>query len=98
MHRYWTKAWSILKLICSVAFLVVLMEEIGTLYGIVGWFGIMLLICLPRLWRARYMILNLKYRLETTIWGKPLKLFTPGELKNTKVEVVWNKNKKKQEG
>lgn len=97
MNKRTAKAWSITKLVLSIALLVVLMEEIGTLQGIVGWFGIMLLLSLPGLWQARHMILNIKHRVETAIWGKPLKLFTKEELKNTKVEIVWGKKKHSKE-
>ena len=83
------------KLVLSIILLAVLMEELGTLTGIFGWFGVMLLLSLPTLWRARYMILNLKHRVECVIWGKPLRQFTKDELKNTKVVMVWNKEKQK---
>lgn len=70
--------------------LLILVFEGWALIGILGYYIIRsVVVC----FLARDKIILIKHSIETTIWGKPLKYFKPGELKNTKVRIKWRKKK-----
>tara|TARA_Y100000310_G_scaffold143364_1_gene142715 strand:- start:32 stop:337 length:306 start_codon:yes stop_codon:yes gene_type:complete len=85
-----SQAWNIIKLIVFVAFIIILIEAFGT-YGIIGF----VLFCF--LWAAVIIIyrfdsfMTIKHFTESKIWGKPLKDFEKGEIKRTKVKIIWRK-------
>jgi len=69
---------------------IVLIVYIFEYNGMIGIGIYYLLYSLYACWIGREHIINLKYMVETAIWGKPLKMFKKGELKNTKVKIQWS--------
>lgn len=63
--------------------------------GVLVWLLGVLVITLYRLYARKDLLMNLIRYTETTIWGKPLEkeYWNEGEFKNTKVKLVWRKNK-----
>lgn len=83
--KYW-------QMIASLALLFLLLGIFPLKVGL----GLFIVIYLTYIglmvWRAREQITVVKHYIETVIWGKPLHLFGSGELKNTKVKVVWRRD------
>jgi len=61
---------------------------IGMIFGYIVFMAIYRLFLNPAVWD---FYIQVKKSIETVIWGKPLKHFEKGELKNHKVEIVWRK-------
>jgi len=76
--------------ICFIIFLIAYFE----IYGLLSIAVFYIVLALYRLVFVRWDdFMRSKELIEATIWGKPLKEFKKGELKNHKVKIVWsNKN------
>jgi len=86
------KSW--MKFILKMVVIIVIIS----LFEMNGVIAIVLYIILSSLWAvylARDQVITIKHYTETAIWGKPLKMFKKGELKNTKVKIVWGKKNDK---
>lgn len=59
--------------------------------GYLGFFGICFLIAGWKLWRRRKKFIELKHRIESMIWEKPLHEYREKGEKPPKVKMVWKK-------
>lgn len=90
------KLW--LKRIGMVALFITIIYMFET-WGIVGVVIFILALVARRLWTFRENFKMVMQQIEMSIWGKPLDkdVWDNGELKNTKVKLVWGKGKMKRQ-
>ena len=64
-------------------------------WGIIGLLVFILGIVAMRCLKQKDFLKYIMYQIEMTIWGKPLEkdIWAKGEMKNTKLKIVWGKNK-----
>lgn len=93
MNKGWSTLYRWIKFALSLFILLIMVEEIGALYGIAGWLGFYFVLAIITVIRQRKTVGLIMDRFQTVIWGKPLRFFSKEELKNTKVKVVWRKKK-----
>lgn len=82
----------------QIIVIIILLALLGSLlgkYGIYGVLGLVIAMALYRFIEHRKVFTNIFKVLEGTIWGKPLdkENWEKGELKNTKVKIVWGNKK-----
>jgi len=83
----------LIKTIAKISFMIFLIVYFEV-YGLVSIMIFFLILGLYRLFFVRWDdFIRTKQLIEATIWGKPLKDFEKGELKNHKVKIVWRKDK-----
>ena len=94
MNQKIKKYLSIISNLGVVLLLILFLEGKLIFWGIFGYLLIWGIIVIARLIKGGYL-LTASRTLESTIWGKPLDKanWKEGELKNTKVKVVWRKKK-----
>jgi hypothetical protein len=71
--------------------------DFGLTESVIFFFIGIMLISLYRVWKFREHVKQVMKSVEAIIFNKPLdkELWDKGEMKNTKVEVVWSDKKKK---
>jgi len=64
-------------------------------WGLLGLLIFILSIVAMRCWKQRGFLKNMMKQVEMIIWGKPLDkdMWDKGEMKNTKLKIVWGKGK-----
>jgi len=82
-----------LKLVAKILFIIFMITYFEWV-GLVALTTFFIVFALYRLFFVRWDdFINTKQIIETSIWGRPLKDFKKGELKNHKVEITWRKGK-----
>lgn len=98
LKKMWQKGGEFIKkhwlTAASIILLLILVDTFPIHVGVGIFLILYLSYILIRVWQAREQVISLKHYIETVIWGKPLKMFDKGELKNTKVKIVWRRDKK----
>ena len=89
-----------LKDITKTALYLILMIGLILMFGslgAIGFLAFLLFMTLLRAWQNRESIITTMKYAESTIFGKPLDktYWKKGEMKNTKVKIVWRKNDKR---
>lgn len=89
----WKRGKPILITILSIIIMIILIDKIGLGSSLLVYLLFVLVVSIYRLYRARDLfMMNLRI-LESKIFGKPLDRDTwkKGELKRTKIKIVWKK-------
>lgn len=85
---------SILKFLGTIIFFLILIYFLEG-WGLIGLLVFILGIFVMRCWNQRAFLKNIMQQTEMIIWGKPLDkdMWNRSEMKNTKLKIVWGKNK-----
>jgi len=83
------------KIVGTLIFFIILIYFLEG-WGVLGVLIFILGIVTMRCWNQRGFLKNIMQQIEMTIFGKPLDkdMWRKGEMKNTKVEIVWNSKAK----
>ena len=94
-NKWWGRVKSLALLVANVAILIFLVENLGYLYGAVGFLGIILVFTIYRIVTRWKSFINGVRMVETQMFGKPLEKNYWG--KNEKPK-LFRRNKKKERG
>jgi len=88
------KIKSILKFIGTIIFFIILIYFLEG-WGLLGILIFILGIVAMRAWKQKDFLKSIMQQVEMIIWKKPLDkdMWDKGEMKNTKLKVVWGTNK-----
>jgi len=83
-----------LKIVGTIIFFLILIYFLEG-WGLLGLLVFILGIVLMRVWKQKDFLKNIMQQVEIIIWKKPLDkdMWDKGEMKNTKLKIVWGKNK-----
>jgi len=78
-----------------IIFILMIVFRLLSQLGVWGYVLGIIIICAFIIYSRWGKFIEIKYHIETMIWGKPLKEFIDNKEKPPKIEVVWGKDNKK---